>query len=136
MRSYLNAYHNEDCDASRPLFYTKQHGNTSIMSIRNVERILNKYGVKTRQNNPGIPETVTPHTMRRSRATSLYRDGVPIEQVSAFIGHLQIETTRTHYASSSPEQMKSAVEKGCKPEPDQEPEWLGHTDELKKKFGL
>lgn len=136
MSSYLSAYHNEGRDASRPLFYTKQHGNISNMSVRNVERILNKYGAKTRQNNPGIPESVTPHTMRRSRATSLYRDGVPIEQVSAFIGHSKIETTRSHYASPSPEQIKSAVEKGCKFEPDQKPEWLDHTDELKKKFGL
>lgn len=136
MRNYLETYHGGTLTASRPLFYTKQHGGIHHMSVRNVERILNKYGAKTRQNNPGIPDSVTPHTVRRSRATTLYRDGVPIEQVSAFIGHSQIETTRTHYASPSPEQLKSDVEKGSKYEPDQVPEWLGHTDDIKRRFGL
>ena len=74
--------------------------------------------------------------MRRSRATSLYRDGVPIEQVSALLGHSQIETMRSHYASPSPEQMKAAVEKGSMQEPEQKPEWIGHTEEIKRKFGL
>ena len=137
MDRYLKTYHGEDRGtASRPLFYTVIHGNVSAMSVRNVERILNKYGTKARQQAPGIPDSVSPHTVRRSRATSLYRDGVPIEQVSALIGHSQIETTRSYYASPSPEQMKAAVEKGSNREPDQLPEWVGHTDDLKKKLGL
>ena len=137
MKRYLQSYHGDNQDqASRPLFYTVTHGNLTAMSVRNVERILNKYGAKARIESPGIPESVSPHTVRRSRATSLYRDGVPLEQVSALLGHSQIETTRTHYASPSPEQMKAAVEKGSYKEPAQQPEWLGHTDELKRKFGL
>ena len=137
MKRYLQSYHGDNHDlASRPLFYTVTHGNLTAMSVRNVERILNKYGTKARIESPGIPASVSPHTVRRSRATSLYRDGVPLEQVSALLGHSQIETTRTHYASPSPEQMKAAVEKGSCKEPAQQPEWLGHTDELKRKFGL
>ena len=136
MHNYLKSFHSDTWDASRPLFFTTQHGNISSMSVRNVERILNKYGTKARLLAPGIPSSVSPHTLRRSRATTLYRDGVALEQVSALLGHSQIETTRSHYASPSPEQMKSAVEKGSRLEPDQEPEWLGHTDELKRKFGL
>ncbi len=137
LTGYLKAYHSDCCHiASRPLFYTVTHGTVSNMSVRNVERILKKYGEKARQEAPNIPDTVSPHTIRRSRATSLYRDGVPLEQVSALLGHSQIETTRSYYASPSPEQMKAAVEKGSSKEPDQQPEWLGHTDELKRKFGL
>ena len=136
MKSYLNAYHPERSDASRPLFYTTIHGKVSSMSIRNVQRILKKYGAKARENAPGIPNSVSPHTLRRSRATSLYQDGIPIEQVSALLGHSQIETTRSHYASPSIEQMKRTVEKGSIHEPEQEPEWLDHIDDLKRKFGL
>ena len=136
MKSYLKSYHPDESDASQPLFYTTIHGKVSSMSIRNVQRILKKYGIKARQEAPGIPNSVSPHTLRRSRATSLYQDGVPIEQVSALLGHSQIETTRSHYASPSIEQMKSAVEKGSIHEPEQEPEWLNHIDELKRKFGL
>jgi hypothetical protein len=32
--------------------------------------------------------------------------------------------------------MKAAVEKGSQEEPEQQPEWLGHTDEIKRMFGL
>lgn len=137
MKGYLQSYHGDYQDlASRPLFYTVTHGNLSAMSVRNVERILSKYGMKARVESPGIPTSVSPHTIRRSRATSLYRDGVPLEQVSALLGHSQIETTRSHYATPSPEQMKAAVEKGSCKEPAQQPEWLGHMDDLKRKFGL
>ena len=136
MKAYLKGYHGNNAAASRPLFYTVIHGNVSTMSVRNVERILKKYGTIARENSPEIPESVSPHTVRRSRATTLYRDGVPLEQVSALLGHSQIETTRSHYASPSPEQMKAAVEKGSQMEPEQQPEWLGHTDEIKRLFGL
>ena len=134
---YLKTYH-FGCQymTSRPLLYTVIHGEISAMSVRNVERILSKYGTKACHEAPNIPATVSPHTVRRSRATSLYRDGVPIEQVSALLGHSQIETTRTHYASPSPEQMKAAVEKGSAKEPAQQPEWIDHTNDIKKKFGL
>ena len=64
MRCYLRSYHSDELDASRPLFYTTQHGNISSMSVRNVERILKKYGAKARQNAPGIPNSVSPHTLR------------------------------------------------------------------------
>ena len=136
MKAYLKAYHCDSANTSRPLFYSVIHGEISSMSVRNVERILKKYGTITRQSIPEIPEAVSPHTMRRTRATSLYRDGVPIEQVSALLGHSQIETTRSHYAFSSPEQMKAIVEKGSQNEPAQQQEWIGHTDEIKRKFGL
>lgn len=137
MQGYLRSFHRDYQDsASRPLFYTVTHGAVSAMSMRNVERILNKYGTKARQEVSNIPETISPHTIRRSRATSLYRNGVPLEQVSALLGHSQIETTRSYYASPSPEQMKAAVEKGSSKVPGQQPEWLGREDDIKRKFGL
>lgn len=136
MKAYLKAFHSDINDSSKPLFYTTIHGKISSMSVRNVQRILNKYAVKTKKNNPNIPDSVSPHTLRRSRATSLYRDGVPLEQVSALLGHSQIETTRSYYASPSPEQMKAAVEKGSEKEPEQKREWTDHIEELKRKFGL
>lgn len=136
LRSYLKAYHSGNTDTARPLFYTVIHGILSAMSDRNVERILHKYGTAARQTAPDIPTSVSPHTVRRSRATSLYRDEVPLELVSALLGHSQIETTRSYYASPSPEQLKAAVEKGSSKEPEQQAEWFGHTEELKRKFGL
>jgi integrase/recombinase XerD len=73
---------------------------------------------------------------RRTRATTLYRDGVPLEQVSSLLGHSQLETTRSHYASPSIEQMREAVNKGIASEPETPREWSGHEDEIKRRFGL
>jgi len=136
MRAYLEAYHKDRTDPSRPLLYTIIHDRIAPMSSRNIERILKKYGDAAREMRPSIPDRVYPHLVRRTRAITLYRDGVPIEQVSALLGHSQIETTRSHYASPSPEQMRKAVNKGSDKEPKSKPEWIGHEAELKKRFGL
>jgi len=73
--------------------------------------------------------------LRRTRATGLYRDGVPLEMVSTLLGHSNSETTKL-YASASVEQLRDAMEKGQENEPSETPLWKGHEDELKKKFGL
>ena len=58
-----------------------------------------------------------------------------MEQVAALLGHSHIETTRTHYAEPSKKQMQESMKKGTEREPDKK-EWLGNTDEIKRKFGL
>jgi len=137
MQAYLEAWHPGENDPSRPLLYTVAHKVLSPMSIRNIERILKKYGDLIRNEHIDIPEAVYPHMMRRTRATNLYQQGVPLEQVSALLGHSMIETTRSYYASPSLEQMKTAIQKGIGPEPDDcKKEWIGSIDEIKKKLGL
>ena len=135
LHAYLGAYHGDGRDPSTPLVYTVIHGKRHPMSERNVERIVAKYGDVARESRPGIPQTY-PHMVRRTRATTLYRDGVPIEQVSTLLGHQQIETTRSHYAYPSPEQLREAVERGSGQEPDVQREWVGREDDIKRKFGL
>ncbi|MCC8082177.1 MAG: tyrosine-type recombinase/integrase [Lachnospiraceae bacterium] len=43
-----------------------------------------------------LPDSVYPHMLRRSRAAGLYRDGVPLEMVSAILGHSNSEVTKTY----------------------------------------
>jgi len=135
LKSYINAYHKDRTDPSRPLFFTIIHGKINHMSIRNVERIVNKYGEAARMSNPRIPKSTYPHLVRRTRATGLYRDGVPLEIVSVLLGHSNSETTKL-YTSPSVEQLREAMKKGQDNEPSETPLWEGHVDELKKKFGL
>lgn len=135
LRAYLDAYHEGVRDPSTPLVYTVAHGEVHAMSERNVERIVAKYGDAARSGHPDIPHT-HPHMVRRTRATTLYRDGVPIEQVSTLLGHQQIETTRSHYAYPSPEQLREAVERGSGREPDTPREWVGHEEDIRRKLGL
>ena len=39
----------------------------------------------------------TPHTMRRTYVTTMYRKGVPIKTISNAVGHANIQTTIDHY---------------------------------------
>ena len=135
LKAYIATYHTGPFDPERPLIYTVIHGETHPMSVRNVERILHKYGKITKATNPNLPDSVYPHMMRRTRACGLYQDGVPMEQVAALLGHSDIETTRTHYAKPSKEQMQESMRKGIQQEPAKK-EWVGNIDEIKRKFGL
>ena len=135
LRAYLEAYHGGNRDPSTPLVYTVTHGAVHPMSERNVERIASKYGDVARKEHPGIPKTY-PHMVRGTRATTPCRDGVPIEQVSTLLGHQQTGTTRSHCAYPSPEQLREAAGRGGGLEPNAEREWVGHEEEIKRKFGL
>lgn len=136
MDGYLSVFHGESNDPSRPLVYTKAHGQINPMSVRNVERITEKYGKLAKEKCPDMPEQVHPHMLRRTRGTTMYRDGIPLEQISAVLGHSYIETTRSHYASPSPEQLRKSMNAAIGAEPDETKEWLSHIDDMKKKFGL
>lgn len=136
LEGYLETFHKKDSFPDKPLFFTVIHGKLAAMSVRNIERIVCKYGNEARKDCPEMPEKTYPHMLRRTRATTLYRDGVPLEQVSSLLGHSQLETTRSHYASPSIEQMREAVNKGVDSVPEAPKEWRGHEDEIKRRFGL
>lgn len=120
---------------STPLFPTIIHGRIQHMTERNVEHILSKYADQLKRDGVQLPEHVYPHMMRRSRATGMYRDGVPLEMVAAILGHANTETTKI-YAMPSPDQLREALSRGEEPFTTEEKKWLGREDEMKKLFGL
>jgi site-specific recombinase XerD len=106
------------------------------MSPRNIQKIIKKYAAKATETDNSLP-SVHPHLLRRSRASNLYQNGVPIEIVSRFLGHASAETTKNHYAYPSLEQMRTALNSGKAEMANQEkPLWEGHEDELAKLCGL
>lgn len=135
LREYIRYYHSADLLPDTPLFYTIIHGKMNHMSERNIERIVKKYADITRKDHPDIPDSVYPHMLRRTRASGLYRDGVPIEMISAILGHSSSETTKI-YAIPSVEQMRDALKKGQVEVQNQEKLWKGQEDEIRKMFGL
>ena len=52
---------------------------------------------------------VTPHGLRHSAGVWMAADGVPLEEIAAFMGHSDIEVTRRIYARHQPEHMKKAM---------------------------
>lgn len=134
LRKYVSEHHG---GRSKYLFYTKSKGEYGPMTSRNIELILQDYATKARaEKDPSIPEHVYPHSFRRAKATTLYRGGMPLELVSSFLGHSQLETTR-NYAIPSPEQMRKAAEKSMPEEAyTQKPKWKGSEEEIMRKLGL
>ncbi|MCR5788555.1 MAG: tyrosine-type recombinase/integrase, partial [Lachnospiraceae bacterium] len=135
LRLYMKEYHPGETRADRPLIYTVIKGTLKAMSHRNVQKLLKKYAAQATINNRQ-DSSVHPHLLRRSRASGLYQNGIPIEIVSRFLGHSSIETTKEHYAFPSLEQMREAMNKGRKAEEGEKPMWVGHEDELARLCGL
>ena len=135
VKDYVLHYHEPDALPDTPLFYTMIHGKMNHMSQRNVERIVKKYGDSVRKEHPSLPDKTYPHMLRRTRATGLYRDGVPLELVSAILGHASSETTKI-YAIPSVEQMREALSKGQPDETETEKIWEGKEAEIRRLFGL
>lgn len=131
---YIGRYHETGAAPDTPLFYTVIHGNMNHMSERNVERIVNKYANIIRVEKPSIPKSVYPHMMRRSRASGMYRDGVPLEMISTILGHANTEVTKS-YAIPSVEQLRNALQKGQAAD-NEKKLWAGKEDEIRRMFGL
>lgn len=126
VRQYISIFHEDLRKRSVPFIYTVLRGNTGRMSVRNVERIVQKYANKIRPEHPDIPEHVYPHMLRRTRATGWYRDGIPIETIAVILGHSEAKTTRKSYASPSVEMLRDQMEAGTEVEPEmsaEQPLW-------------
>lgn len=55
------------------------------------------------------PDRLTPHTLRRTYATTLWRAGVPAETLAKILGHEDVKTTMTHYLEVRAEDLAGAV---------------------------
>ena len=116
------------------LFFSVIKGKTGPLSESTIETFIDKYTneIKTAYPDITVPKKVHPHMFRRSRATHLYQDDVPLELVSRMLGHSSIETTKI-YAKPSNEQMRRIIEN--ENDIDIKPEWESE-EELAKLLGI
>lgn len=136
IKVYLVEYHGQNPAKDSPFIYTIQHEQRNRMSERNIERIVKKYADLIRDKHPDIPDRVYPHMLRRTHATGLYRDGVPVEAIASVLGHASIQTTKDHYAFPSMAQKQEVINVGgviITEAP--EPEWPDD-DEIARMCGL
>lgn len=91
------------------LFYTIRNGIPVKMSSDNVQRFVEKYGVKARNQMSSVPH-IHPHLFRHTRAMHLYMAGMPLEMVAQWLGHSQIETSLI-YANATAEMKRAAIKK-------------------------
>ncbi len=74
------------------------------MSVRAMENMVTKYTEKL-----NCLKRITPHKLRSTFGTNLYRETNDIYMVADFLGHKDVNTTRKHYASISDDKRRSAI---------------------------
>ena len=81
-------------------------GQNKRISVRAVQNLVKKYAstVTTLKN-------ITPHKLRSTYGTSLYRETGDIYLVADVLGHSDVNTTKKHYAALEDERRRSAKDK-------------------------
>ena len=75
-----------------------------------VTYILNIYAKNARKLKPElIPEKISPHTLRHSKAMHLFQAGVNLVYIRDILGHVSIQTTEI-YARADSKQKREALE--------------------------
>jgi site-specific recombinase XerD len=109
-----------------PLFYGPNH---SRLTRSGVAKVLARHVRAVRASDPGwapgLP--VTPHTLRRSRATHLIQAGVNLIYIRDLLGHADVSTTEI-YARADAETKRKAIENAYQPlTPNVLPDWTSDT---------
>lgn len=90
---------------------------------------LDKYAQKAKVYLPTIPNSVTPHMLRHTKAMHLLESGVPIVYIRDFLGHVDISTTDI-YARANVETKRQALEKASSAFSSEMPSWNKEPDLL------
>jgi len=130
LKIYLKEYSDKFVgNMEAPLF---QNRFGKKFSRAGVAYTLGKYAKIARSAVPSIPEKVTPHIFRHTKAMHLLQSGVPLVYIRDFLGHEDISTTEI-YAKADIETKRQSLEKasgtfiGSLPSCSQRPnllEWL------------
>lgn len=108
--NYMRAYHFGKSKKSNDLlFFTVHADEHRKMSIDNLSRCINKYATAAQKKCNEVPNSVHPHMFRHSRAVILYHNGMPLPEISRFLGHSNIETTIRFYARLGVEDIRQVM---------------------------
>ena len=83
-------------------------GQRKRISVDAVEKMVKKYASAV------SVKTITPHKLRSTYGTALYRETGDIYLVADVLGHSDVNTTKKHYAKLSDERRRSASKAVCR----------------------
>ena len=75
------------------------------MTVRAVEDLVEKYASAVT-----TTKKITPHKLRSTYGTALYRETGDIYLVADVLGHKDVNTTRRHYAAMDDERRRRAAD--------------------------
>jgi integrase/recombinase XerD len=105
-----------------PLFFNRRGEHLSRSGVR---YLLMKYTEDARKEKPALPNKISPHTFRHSKAMHLLQAGNPAPVIQAILGHADIRSTDI-YARADIEMKRRALEKATTMAPSGTlPSWRG-----------
>ncbi len=135
LKEYLRRFHSDSVDGNNdPLLYSIRDGMPHKLSTDAVSVILKECGERARRTCSEVPKRVHAHLIRHTRATHLYRSGMPLSYIAEFLGHASVNTTEI-YASANVEMLRDALEKVDPKLADEIPAWKNE-ESLRKLCGL
>ncbi len=110
LEGYLREHRLNRADrVDAPLFFNQRGEHLSRSGVR---YILNKYTKQACKTADLLLTSVTPHTLRRSKAMHLLQAGNPAPVIQAILGHADIRTINI-YAQADTEMKRRALEKAA-----------------------
>lgn len=109
LREYMEENHLDDISkVSSPLFFNNRH---EKLTREGIAYILTTYANLARKESPDlIPERLSCHSIRHSRAMHLLQAGVNLVYIRDLLGHVSIQTTDI-YARADSKAKREALEK-------------------------
>ncbi|BBO87027.1 site-specific integrase [Desulfosarcina ovata] len=107
LQHYLQEHSlDKDWKKDYPLFVNKHR---SKLTKEGIAYIISQYVVSAKKISASMPEKVTPHMFRHSKAMHLLQAGVSLIYIRDFLGHEDIKTTEI-YAKCDTELKRQAIE--------------------------
>ena len=118
VRKFLSA-HGRPLDQQDPLL---QNALGTRLGRHGARYILLKYLRRAAGSMPSLARsTISPHTLRHTKAMHLLQSGVPLVMVKDFLGHVDLKSTEV-YVQADLEMKRKALELGNGPLPTQAPQ--------------
>ena len=73
------------------IHHSTRGGDTNRLTARSIQRLVSRYAALA-----GLPQKVTPHTLRHSYATDLLEHGADLRSVQELLGHKNVATTQVY----------------------------------------
>ena len=122
LKQYMEEFGLSDPARSNDLLFTSH--TRQKFTRQGIAHILSKYAAQARQKRPDlIPEKLSPHSVRHSRAVCLLRSGVELIYIRDILGHSSVVSTEV-YARVDSRKKREAIELAYqKTTPDVEAVW-------------
>lgn len=121
---YLQEFHSHpNTDGGAPLFYSMRGGKPYALSTDSINLLLGQYANQARMICSEIPEHVHCHLIRKTRAMTLYRQGMPLTVIMEMLGHESLSTTSNFYAFATLDMIHEAMKKTSPEAVEEAPLW-------------